>query len=319
MGGQKGASNGAPPSLNGSALDQRAPLLPSVATSSLDYYQMPSTVQQGPGGQVRQGQSAGVSSETFSDGEMDSPLPPLDMFDAPSSGQVPDGIGGGAGGGGSSVDSGYFQMPSSLGSANAAADTSSNQQPPPLFGGGSGLPDSGSASSSYLSSDVPGSTSNNNNDVGAGLFGDTPLEGAELSSSDNIFNVSSSQDGGMFPLINGGGSEIEASSTNSGYLPAPGSSLDVLNQQSATAGATTMTNNVSSSSFGGSFPGMAAPGGGEGDLDDDFDLPPLPDSMDQPGAGQVGVAGYGSGGGGGGAMGYGGSMVTLGTPKSQQN
>jgi hypothetical protein len=126
---------------------------------------------------------------------------------------------------------------------------------------------------------------------------------ADLSSSDTAFNVSSSSTG-MGTMFGGG----VASSTNSGYLPAP---TGVESGGSAAPNQSSdsffVPGNVSSSSTGGfpgSFPGMGG-GGTEDDLDD-FDLPPLPDSMEPI---QGGAPNYG---------GSSGSFVTFGAPRSEQ-
>ena len=119
-----------------------------------------------------------------------------------------------------------------------------------------------------------------------------------LSSSDAVFDVSSSsQQSAEFDAIFGGG---VASTSNSGYLLAPmgAESASATPNQSAELFFT--PGNVSSSSVGGfpgSFPGMGG---------DNFDLPPLPDSVDPlPPTGQGGVSSYG------------GSFITFGSTRTQ--
>ena len=206
--------------------------------------------------------------------------------------------------GSGSVDSGSASKPALGGSGcadsggNGLVDSGSSLKPP-LFGG-SGLVDSGSA---YLP--APGVTSDGiggNNVVSANGFEDPGC----LSSSDTVFDVSSSsQQSAGFDAIFGGG---VASTSNSGYLPAPmgAESASATPNQSAESFFT--PGNVSSSSVGGfpgSFPGMGGGAEGEEDLDD-FDLPPLPDSVEPlPPTGQGGVSSYG------------GSFVTFGSTRTQ--
>lgn len=267
-------------------------------------------------------QGVGVLADTLSDGDVDCPLDVL--VNSPSSStseRVANHFGAGVMPGDSSTsagtDSGYFQMPSSLGPMNLA-DTSSNASMP-IFGSGSA-----DSNSSYLPSVTPVDTSNGAG--GAAFSGMLLTDGddggdllSELSSSDAIFNVSSSssqqQGGGGLGEATGG----DVADT-SGYLPAPSvttgtnPALDVANQQTPESALLVAGANVSSSSAAGSFPGMATPASSwaEGDLDD-FDLPPLPDSVEP--SGQVGATGYGEMG----VVGYGGSIVTLSTSRTQQN
>lgn len=299
--------------------------------------------------------------DSFSDGDMDSPLQPLDDLVSSPTSSDPYGSGGEHKDKSASVsvDSGYFQMPNTLQSADTssqlAAPTlggsgsvdsgSSSYLPAPMLGGsgsvdsgssssylpapmlgGSGSVDSGSASkpglghvdsggsalvdsgsslkppsfggsglvdsgSAYLP--APGVTSDGAgiNMASANRLGETL---GDLSSSDAVFNVSSSsQQSTEFDTIFGGSM---ASSTNSGYLPAPmgAESASAMPNQSTESSSFFTPGNVSSSSAGGfpgSFPGMADMG--KDDLDD-FELPPLPDSLDPiPPTGQGGVSSYG--------------------------
>ena len=208
-----------------------------------------------------------------------------------------------------SVDSGYYQMPGTL-QANHAADTSSAMSTPPQFENGtliqsSFLPSEGS-SSVYLATTAGNAMEPE---------GDTSLEPlqllggeSELSSSDAIFDVSSSSQ----KSSRGGGYELGGQSTlngdDSGYLPAPvppdlvssdtSSLLDTSSRN--TESAFTPSTNVSSSLDG--FPASF-----EDNLDD-FDLPPLPDSVELPTSSRSGDASL---------FGYGGSIVTFSTPQSK--
>jgi len=116
--------------------------LATAAASSSDYYQMPSILQPQGGGMAPDD-----ADTTGSDGEMDSPLPPLDTLAI--SEPVPNHFGSGGGYGGTSgADSGYFRMPGGF-EPMSSADTSTSKASTPAFGENRNSTD---ASSAYVSS-----------------------------------------------------------------------------------------------------------------------------------------------------------------------
>ncbi len=213
--------------------------------------------------------------------------------------------GGGGGGGGSFLDT--------LSSSESIFNVSSSSSAPRTQGDGGGgsshgFPPSSSSGGSVSAADSgylpppPMTSSQQPSLPGAG--GDSPLP-----------PLDTAEDGG-FPLLVATTGDDVTTPADSGYFPPP-MTLNFNLEPSPSVPPANVTSSSSGSSgfFPGQSPGMAMMGGvglsssaDEVDLDD-FDLPPLPDSM---GPTEGGVAGYGDVGR------YGGSIVTfLGTPRTQ--